>query len=321
MQIPVHKDRAKMHRVPVPQPTSFVAPPKDGFDASALVNADEVKDLFLELVKIPGRSLHERKVADAITAKVKAMGYDVKEDEAGKKIGGNAGNLIVNLPGNVSDAPPLIFLAHMDTVPLAVGVKPQVHEDGKITSNGWTALGGDDRSGDAELLTVMKTLKEKNLPHPPLQFIFTVAEEKGLWGSKALDPKDVHGKMGFEADFFHPNEILWGTEWGPNGPTGGPPHPNNPQENFLEQFTFQAIKDIGLTPDKWEMDDASSDSASLRQMGIPALIIGAGEQDVHTTKESITVQDMKKATELIHTIIHNATAYKVDENDQIVARA
>lgn len=320
MQIPVHKDRSKMHRVPVQEPRGFTAPPKDGFDASEHVNPQEVKDLFLELVKIPGRSLHERKVADAITGKIKAMGYEVKEDEAGKKIGGNAGNLIVNVPGNVPDAPPLIFLAHMDTVPLAVGVKPQVHEDGLITSNGWTALGGDDRAGDAELLTVMKTLKEKDLPHPPLQFIFTVAEEKGLWGSKALDPKDVHGKMGFEADFFHPNEVLWGTEWGPNGPAGNPPHPSNPQENFLEQFTFQAIRDIGLKPDKWEMDDASSDSASLRQMGIPAIIIGAGEQDVHTTKESITVQDMAKATELIHTIIHNATAYKVDENDQIVPR-
>ena len=53
---------------------------------------------------------------------------------------------------------------------------------------------------------------------------------------------------------------------------------------------------------------------------IPAIIIGAGEQDVHTTKEHITVEDMAKSTELIHAIIHNASAYKVDANDQIVPR-
>lgn len=318
----VYKDRATMRQVEVPPPSAnLLKPAGDGFDASKLVNPEEVKNLFLELTVIPGKSLDERKIADTLTKKITDLGYSVKEDDAGKKIGGNAGNLIVNVPGTIPDAPSLIFLAHMDTVPLAVGVKPQISANGVITSNGKTALGGDDRSGDAELLTVMKTLKEKNLPHPPLQFIFTVAEEEGLWGSKALDPKDVHGKMGFEADFFHPNEVLWGTEWGPNGPVGGPPHPNNPAENFLEQFTFQAIRDIGLKPDKWEMDDASSDSATLRQMGIPAIIIGAGEQDVHTTQENISVKDMAKATELMLTIIHNANEYKVNEHDQIVPRS
>lgn len=288
-------------------------------DSTSLVNVNEVKDLFLELVKIPGRSFHERKVADAITAKVKALGYEVKEDGAAEKIGGNAGNLLIDIPGTIPDAPGLIFLAHMDTVPLAEGVKPR-EKNGVIYSDGFHALGGDDRSGDAELLTAMKLIKEHNLPHPPLQFIFTVAEEAGLVGSKALDPKDVHGRLGFEADFFRPNEILWGVEWDQNGPVPGPPHPNKPEEYLLEDFTKKAITDIGLKPEKYDLPDASSDSASLRQMGIPALIIGAGEQDVHTRSEHIAVADLGKATELVLKVIENANDLKVDSTGKIVPR-
>lgn len=315
-------DRSQMKRVPVgpPAPHIVEAVPKDDFKASDHVDPNEVKDLFLELTQVRGKSLHERQIADTLKQKIEAMGYRVKEDRAGEAIGGNTGNLIVDVPGTVPDAPGLIFLSHMDTVPLAEGVKPQVGQDGIIRSDGTTALGGDDRSGNAEILTVMRILKEDNIPHPPLQFIFTVAEEKGLWGSRALNPRDVKGKLGFEADFFHPNEILWGTEWTDDGPVDGPPHPRTSQETFLEQFTFQAIRDVGMEPEKWELPGASSDSASLRQMDIPALIIGAGEQDVHTRREHIAVSDMAKSTELMLTLIHNANGFMVNAQDQIVPR-
>jgi di/tripeptidase len=288
--------------------------------AESPVDVERVKKLFLELCQIPGPSFDERKVADTIKQKLADLGYQAREDDAGKKIGGNTGNLLVDVPGTVMDAPPLIFLCHMDTVPLAVGDKPHI-KDGVIYSDGRHALGGDDRAGNAEMLEMLRLLKEKNIPHPPMQIIFTVAEEAGLLGSQALDPKDVHGKLGFEADFFHPNEILWGVEWGPDGPVpGDKPHPRNPAEQFLEDFTKQSIRDIGLTPKKWEMDDASSDSASIRGMGIPAIIIGAGEQDVHTRHEHIAVNDLAKATELLLQIIANANKYKLDADGNIVAR-
>lgn len=286
---------------------------------SDLVDVNEVKDLFLELTTIRGRSYHERQVADTITSKAQAMGYVVKEDGAAEKIGGNSGNLLIDVPGTIKDAPGLIFLAHMDTVRLAEGTHPR-EKNGVIYSDGWHALGGDDRAGDAELLTVMKLIKEKNLPHPPMQFIFTVAEEAGLVGSKALDPKDVHGRLGFEADFFRPNEILWGSEWDENGPVPGGPHPRNAEETLLENFTTKAITDIGLTPQKYDIPNASSDSASLRQMGIPAIIIGAGEQDVHSRSEHVAVADLGKATELMLQIIDNANHLQVDEQGKIVER-
>lgn len=316
-------EQAPFLRAPSAAPT---AAPRDTVALGArgpqadLVDKARVKDLFLELTQIPGPSFDERQVADTIKQKLADMGYEAREDGAAEKIGGNTGNLLVDIPGTVPDAPPLIFLCHMDTVDLAVGVQPQVTGD-QITSDGSTALGGDDRSGNAEILEVLRLIKEKNLPHPPIQVIFTVAEEAGLIGSKALDPKDVHGMLGFEADFFHPNEVLWGSEWGPNGPDPNQqPHPRTPQEQFLEDFTFDSIRTAGMTPDKWDLPYASSDSASLRQMGIPALIIGAGEQDVHTTDEHISIDDMAKATELMLTIVDKATGYRVDESGAIVPR-
>jgi len=69
------------------------------------------------------------------------------------------------------------------------------------------------------------------------------------------------------------------------------------------------------------MDDASSDSASLAPDGHPALIIGAGEQDVHTRREHISINDIAKATELMLTIVDKATRYKVDSSGVIVPRA
>jgi di/tripeptidase len=285
-----------------------------------LVDRERVKNLFLELTQIPGPSFEERQVADTIKQKLADLGYEAREDEAGKKIGGNTGNLLVDIPGTVPDAPPLIFLCHMDTVGLAVGVKPQENGD-TISSDGTTDLGGDDRAGNAEMLEMLRILKENNLPHPPIQVIFTVAEEAGLLGSKALDPKDVHGMLGFEADFFHPNEILWGSEWGDDGPDPDQtPHPRNPQEQFLEQFTFDSIRKIGQEPKKWDLPWASSDSASLRQMGIPALIIGAGEQDVHSEEEHIATTDIVDATRLMLTIVDRANQFKVDETGAIVPR-
>ena len=287
---------------------------------AGLVDPERVKNLFLELAQIPGPSFDERLVADTIKQKLADMGYQAYEDGAGEKIGGNTGNLLIDIPGTVPDAPPLIFMCHMDTVPRAVGSHPLEHGD-TIETDHTTALGGDDRAGDAETLEMIRILKENNLPHPPIQVIFTVGEEAGLLGSKALDPKDVHGKMGFEADFFHPNEVLWGSEWGPDGPDPDQtPHPRDAQEQFVEDFTFDSIRAVGMTPDKWELDGASSDSASLRQMGIPALIIGAGEQDVHTVYEHISAKDIATATELLLTIVDRANGYIVTPDGQIVPR-
>src|SRR5205807_6608821 len=99
------------------------------------------------------------------------------------------GNLIVTLPGT-TDGPRRLFSTHLDTVPLCAGAKP-VRRGDRIVPAGQTALGGDNRTGVACLVTLLATLLRNNLPHPPLTFLFTVREESGLWGARYVDKRDL----------------------------------------------------------------------------------------------------------------------------------
>ena len=87
---------------------------------------------------------------------------DVTEDDAGKTIGGSAGNIIAQLPGR-SDKPTIMFCAHMDRVAPGKGIKPVV-EDGIIRSDGTTILGADDAAGIAAILEALRVVKEAGVP-------------------------------------------------------------------------------------------------------------------------------------------------------------
>jgi tripeptide aminopeptidase len=99
------------------------------------------------------------------------------------------GNLIVNLPGT-QPGPRRLLMTHLDTVPLCAGAQP-VRKGNRIVAAGLTALGGDNRTGVACLVTVVATLLERRLPHPPLTLLFTVREESGLWGARYADPAEL----------------------------------------------------------------------------------------------------------------------------------
>ena len=78
----------------------------------------------------------------------------------------------------------------------------------RITAKGDTALGGDNRTGVACLVTLAATLLERKLPHPPLTLLFTVREESGLFGARYLDPADLGDvTMGFNVDGKGPAEL------------------------------------------------------------------------------------------------------------------
>lgn len=109
------------------------------------------------------------------------------------------GNLIVTLPGTHT-GPRLLFMTHLDTVPLCAGAIP-ILSGKRIKPAAATALGGDNRTGVGVLVTLAATLLQKKLPHPPLTLLFTVREESGLFGAHHLDPKDLGDvQMGFNVD-------------------------------------------------------------------------------------------------------------------------
>jgi tripeptide aminopeptidase len=86
-----------------------------------------------------------------------------------------------------------------------------VRKGERIVPREKTALGGDNRTGVACLVTLIATLLEKKLPHPPLTFLFTVREESGLWGARFVDLADLgDARMGFNVDGRSPREITHG---------------------------------------------------------------------------------------------------------------
>lgn len=179
-----------------------------------MINKDRAMAHLMDLLTVEGLTGQESKVVAAITKKLVAAGCKkawIKTDDAHKRLGEGfeIGNLIVKLPGTVK-APRIMFSAHMDTVPLCKGAEPVI-KGNRIVAKGKTGLGGDDRSGCAAMVTLCETLLKNKLPHPPITFLFPIAEENGLHGSRMVRFLDL-GKpvMGFNLDGQCPNEIVIG---------------------------------------------------------------------------------------------------------------
>lgn len=169
-----------------------------------MVNESRLVDLFLDLVRIDSPSFCESNVAHYLRSWAESEGYPVTVDNAGDSCGGNCGNLVVTIPPTgKGDA--LAFAAHMDCVVPCIGVVPVVGQ-GIIKSGGDTVLGGDDKAGVAALIEAVRVIKEKNISHPEISLIFTIAEESGMHGAKAFEPGfvnasdiivlDAEGKVG-----------------------------------------------------------------------------------------------------------------------------
>ncbi len=164
-----------------------------------MVNKERVLAEFFELVSIRCSTRAEREVVDVVKAKLAAVGLTVDEDDVGGRIGGNCGNVIAYLKGNVATAPVLMLSAHLDCVEPCAGIKPQL-KDGVITSGGDTVLGADDKSGVAGILEALKVIRETGAAHGDIQVVFTVAEEGGLNGSKNMDRSRMMADLGYVLD-------------------------------------------------------------------------------------------------------------------------
>ena len=119
----------------------------------------------------------------------------VEIDDAGEAVGGNSGNVIARFPGTIPGAESIMMSAHMDTVVPGEGVKPVVEGD-IIRTDGTTVLGGDDKSGCAVIIEVIRCLQEQNIPHAPIEAIFSICEEVGLLGAKNVDVSKIKAKYG-----------------------------------------------------------------------------------------------------------------------------
>ncbi len=163
------------------------------------VNEDRLVEEFLELVQVDSETKFEAEMAEVLKEKFASLGVEVFEDDSKEKTGHGAGNLICSLKGTKSDAEPIYFTSHMDTVVPGKNIKPQI-KDGYIQSDGTTILGADDKAGLAAILEMIRLLQENNVEHGNIQFIITAGEESGLVGAKALDPSLIKASYGYAID-------------------------------------------------------------------------------------------------------------------------
>lgn len=125
-------------------------------------------------------------MGDYLIARLKCLGFEVTEDDAGQKLGGDCGNLYAVLPGSLPGEP-LMFSGHMDTVEPSRGKRAVVQADGTITSDGSTVLGADDCAALAALLEALQTIREQGLPHRTIELVITMAEEIYCGGVSLFD--------------------------------------------------------------------------------------------------------------------------------------
>jgi tripeptide aminopeptidase len=172
-----------------------------------MINQERLKNLLLELVQIDSHSRKELEVALCLKKYCEELGAEVEIDDAGEKVGGNTGNVIARFAGTIPGAETIMMSAHMDTVVPGEGVKPIIEGD-IIRTDGTTVLGGDDKSGCAIIIEVIRCLQEQNIPYAPIEAIFSICEEVGLLGAKNVDVSKLKARYGLVFDSDDPGFLF-----------------------------------------------------------------------------------------------------------------
>jgi tripeptide aminopeptidase len=173
----------------------------------------DVVSLFTELAAIPSPPGDEREVADRVAAYMRDLGLDVSEDDAGTRIGSNAGNLYARIEATNGSGTPLFFCAHLDTVPPEAGIEP-VLEEGVIRNTAGTILGADNKAAVAVMLEAARRLLSENRPHGGVELLFTPKEEVGLLGAAEFDQERLAARIGYVYDQAAPiGEVILGAPY------------------------------------------------------------------------------------------------------------
>ncbi|MCU0426755.1 MAG: M20/M25/M40 family metallo-hydrolase [Candidatus Kapabacteria bacterium] len=151
-------------------------------------------EIFREVTVIPALSGKERPMADYIHNFVSRLGLNSYEDNTFTKWDGDAGNILCPVAGGGD----FIMTAHMDTPRPTIDTKVVVDEE-KITSDGTTALGVDNRAGVTILLYTLEKIVKENLPTRGFTIAFTTCEETTLDGSMNI-PLRKEVEMAFVFD-------------------------------------------------------------------------------------------------------------------------
>ena len=162
----------------------------------AVLNELEPKEVFRyfeEISAIPRGSSDTKRISDYLVKFANDRNLKVIQDEVN--------NVIIFQPGTpgYEESEPVILQGHMDMVCEKTadsdhdfekdGLELYI-EDGFLKAKN-TTLGGDDGVALAMALAIMDS---DEIPHPPIEAVFTVDEELGMEGAEAIDLSVLKGK-------------------------------------------------------------------------------------------------------------------------------
>lgn len=161
---------------------------------------------FEEVSAIPRPSFHEEKIVEFMRRFAEERKLCCEIDEAG--------NVLMTLPASPGyEAQPSILLqGHMDMVCvkdegvehdfMTDPIKMRLEDD--ILYGCGTTLGADNA---VALATMLSIADDSTIPHPPLELLFTVAEERGLYGIRHFDMGRIKSRRMVNIDCGYSHEM------------------------------------------------------------------------------------------------------------------
>ncbi len=154
---------------------------------------------FEDICRIPHGSGNTKAISDYLAAFAREKGIRYVQD--------GLNNVLMFLPGTpgYEDHAPVILQGHMDMVcekeeSCPIDMQKQgldVTHDGTCVYARGTTLGGDNGIAVAYMLALAADLE---IPHPPLELLFTVDEETGMYGAAGVDLSDFQGRTMLNLD-------------------------------------------------------------------------------------------------------------------------
>ncbi|MBE7009137.1 MAG: aminoacyl-histidine dipeptidase [Ruminococcaceae bacterium] len=154
---------------------------------------------FEELCAIPHGSGHTKAISDHLAAFARERGLAYRQDEAN--------NVVIRKAATAGyeNAPTVMLQGHMDMVcekepDCGKNMETEgldLFVEGDTVGARGTTLGGDDGIAVAMALAI---LDADDIPHGPLECLFTVDEEVGMVGARALDASDLKAECMINID-------------------------------------------------------------------------------------------------------------------------
>ena len=161
---------------------------------------------FSKLNAVPRPSKREEKVIAFMVDFGKGLSLETITDKVG--------NVIIRKPGTegMKDRQMVVLQSHLDMVHqknnatvfdfLTEGIKMYI--DGEWVKAKGTTLGADNGMGVA---AIMALLESTDIPHPPLEALFTIDEETGMTGAMGLEGGLLKGSILLNLDTEEDDEI------------------------------------------------------------------------------------------------------------------